>query len=77
MISDDIQLEKLKKELQQPDASLLQAAFATHCQKQHFHGDSGLVPHSILAVNICIDRLGAQMVFQDSEDSEDENYDME
>ena len=74
MISDDIQLEKLKKELQQPDASLLQTAFATHCQKQHFHNDSGLVPRSILAVNIWIDRIDARMVFQDSED---EDYDTE
>ena len=76
LIQDDEQKDQLLKEIDRPEAELLQRAFAKHCKTLHWKGDSGKAPHMILSVNVWLDRVSPTLYFAEP-DAEPELEDFE
>ena len=72
LITGDDKKTQLLEELDVDDAVLFQRAFATHCAKLHFNGDSGLNPHRILSLHVYITRISPTLYTLSSDESDDE-----
>ena len=62
LITGDEKKEKLLAEMNKSDGELFQLAFVRHCSRLHYNGDSGLVPHRILSLNILIQRMSPTLL---------------
>ena len=72
LITGDDKKAQLREELDVDDRVLFQRAFASHCAKLHFNGDSGLNPHRILSLHIYITRMSPTLYDFTSDDSDEE-----
>ena len=57
VVLNDSQRDQLIKQCDQPNKELLHEAFVKHCDVMNFQGDSGLIPHMIMALHVYIQRI--------------------
>ena len=72
LITSDGKKQELIDEVNFEDKVLLQRAFAKHCTRLHFNGDSGLIPYRILALNVYIQRISPTFYNYETESSDDD-----